>query len=160
MPAAPSPNLEVADMFRGEAASFRSGTGRRLSLAQKRVVRCHQRLPHGRLGGHVEACDHCDHQQISYNSCRNRHCPKCQAHGAGRMARAARGRTAARSLTSTSCSRCPHEMAALALQNKRLVYGMLFEAASQTIAEDGRQSPAPRRHESASWPCCTRGARI
>lgn len=134
MRAAASPTLEVADIFRGEAASFRSRTGRRLSLAQQRVFAAISACRTATLGGHVAACDHCDHQKISYNSCRNRHCPKCQA-----MARAEwLARRQAELLPIPYFHlvfTLPAEMAALALQNKRLMYGLLFEAASQTIAQ-------------------------
>ena len=134
MRAAPRPTLEVADIFRGEAASFHSGIGRRMSRAQQRVFAAIAACRTAVLGGHVHACDHCDHQVISYNSCRNRHCPKCQA------------RTRAEWLERRQAEllpiayfhlvfTLPAELAALALQNKRLMYGMLFEAASQTIAQ-------------------------
>ena len=134
MSAAPRPNLEVADIFRGEVASFLRGTGHRLSLAQQRVFAAISTCRTAALGGHLAACDHCDHQKISYNSCRNRHCPKCQA-----LARAEwLARREAELLPIPYFHlvfTLPAEMAALALQNKRLMYGLLFEAASQTIAQ-------------------------
>jgi len=134
MSAAPRPSLEVADIFRGEAASFLRGTGHRLSFAQQRVFAAIGACRTAALGGHVAACNHCDHQKISYNSCRNRHCPKCQA-----MARAEwLARRQAELLPIPYFHlvfTLPAEMAALALQNKRLMYGLLFEAASQTIAQ-------------------------
>ena len=134
MSVAARPNLEVADIFRGEAAAFRNGTGRRLSHAQQRVFTAIGACRTAALGGHLAACDHCNHQKISYNSCRNRHCPKCQA-----MARAEwLARRQAELLPIPYFHlvfTLPAEMAALALQNKRLMYGLLFEAASQTIAQ-------------------------
>ena len=134
MPAAPRPNLEVADVFRGEAESFLRQSGKHLSLAQKRAFAAISACRTAALGGHVAACDHCDHQQISYNSCRNRHCPKCQA-----LARAEWLERREAELLPIPYFHLvftlPPEIAALALQNKRLLYGMLFEAASQTIAE-------------------------
>ena len=134
MRAASRPSLEVADIFRGEAASFLRGTGHRLSRAQQRVFAAIGACRTAALGGHVAACNHCDHQKISYNSCRNRHCPKCQA-----MARAEwLARRQAELLPIPYFHlvfTLPAEMAALALQNKRLMYGLLFEAASQTIAQ-------------------------
>jgi hypothetical protein len=134
MPAAPRPQLEVADVFRGEADSFRRDFGRRLSIAPKRAFAAIMTCRTAALGGHVTACDHCDRQQISYNSCRNRYCPKCQA-----LARAEwLGRCQAELLPIPYFHlvfTLPQEIAALALQNKRLLYGMLFEVASQTIAE-------------------------
>ena len=73
------PSLEVADVFRGEAASFLRNFGPSLSSQQKRVFSAIQVCRTAVLGGHVRACDDCEHHEISYNSCRNRHCPKCQA---------------------------------------------------------------------------------
>ena len=73
------PSLEVADIFRGESASFLRDYGHRLSSQQKRVFSDIRACRTAVMGGHVRACDHCGHHEISYNSCRNRHCPKCQA---------------------------------------------------------------------------------
>jgi hypothetical protein len=134
MPAAPRPNLEVADVFRGEAESFLHRSGKHLSRAQQRTFAAVSACRTVTLGGHVVACDHCDHQRISYNSCRNRHCPKCQA-----LARAHWLERRAAELLPIPYFHLvftlPQEVAALALQNKRLLYGMLFEAARATIAE-------------------------
>jgi hypothetical protein len=126
--------LEVADIFRGEASSFWRDYGHRLSSPQKRVYCDIQACRTAVMGGHVRACEDCDHQEISYNSCRNRHCPKCQA-----QARANWLEQRAAELLPISYFHVvftlPAEVAALALQNKRLLYGMLFEAASQTLME-------------------------
>jgi hypothetical protein len=124
--------LEVADIFRGEASAFWRDYGHRLSSPQKRVYSDIQACRTAVMGGHVRACEHCDHQEISYNSCRNRHCPKCQA-----LARAHWLEQRAAELLPISYFHVvftlPSEVAALALQNKRLLYGMLFEAGSQTL---------------------------
>jgi hypothetical protein len=134
MPTAPRPNLEVADVFRGEAESFLRRSGKHLSLTQKRTFAALSACRTAALGGHVAACDHCDHQRVSYNSCRNRHCPKCQA-----LARAHWLERRAAELLPIPYFHLvftlPQEIAALALQNKRLMYGLLFEAARATIAE-------------------------
>ena len=126
--------LEVADVFRGEAVSFLRDYGERLSSLQKRVFSDIQACRTAVMGGHVGACDECGHREISYNSCRNRHCPKCQA-----MARARWLEQRTAELLPISYFHVvftlPAEIAALALQNKRLLYGMLFEAASQTLME-------------------------
>lgn len=132
MPDPPRPNLEVADVFRGEAGSFLRET--RLSAAQHRTFAAIMACRTAVLGGHVVACDHCDHQQICYNSCRNRHCPKCQARARAEWLQ----RREAELLPIPYFHlvfTLPQQIAALALQNKRLMYGLLFEAASQTIAE-------------------------
>lgn len=133
-PSAGRPSLEVADVFRGEAESFLRDYAPRLSSQQKRVFSDIQACRTAVMGGHVRACDHCRHREISYNSCRNRHCPKCQA-----MARA-------ESLAQREAEllpipyfhivfTLPAEIAVVALQNKRLLYGMLFEAASETLSQ-------------------------
>lgn len=128
------PGLEVADIFRGEAVSFLENYGSSLSSQQKRVFSAIQACRTAILGGHVRACDQCDHRAISYNSCRNRHCPKCQA-----MARAEWLKQREAELLPIPYFHVvftlPAEIAALALQNKRLLYGMLFEAASETLTQ-------------------------
>jgi hypothetical protein len=135
------PGLEVADIFRGEAALFLENYGPSLSSQQKRVFSAIQACRTAIMGGHVRACDQCDHREISYNSCRNRHCPKCQA-----MARAKWLKQREAELLPIPYFHVvftlPAEVAALALQNKRLLYGMLFEAASETL----RQVAANPRH--------------
>ena len=134
MRAAPRPTLEVADIFRGEGASFHSGMGPRMSRAQQRVFAAIGACRTAVLGGHVHACDHCDHQVISYNSCRNRHCPKCQARARAEWLERRQAELLPIAYFHLVFT-LPAELAALALQNKRLMYGMLFEAASQTIAQ-------------------------
>jgi hypothetical protein len=135
------PSLEVADIFRGEATSFREHYGPSLSSQQKRVFSDIQACRTAILGGHVRTCDHCDRREISYNSCRNRHCPKCQA-----MARAEWLAQREAELLPISYFHVvftlPAEIAVLALQNKRLLYGMLFQAASETL----KQVASDRRH--------------
>jgi hypothetical protein len=92
------------------------------------------------LGGHVDECDQCGHRQISYNSCRNRHCPKCQASATAEWVEAQR----AHLLPVPYCHvvfTLPQDVAMLALQNRRLLYGLLFQCASETLLElaaDGR----------------------
>ena len=71
--------LEVADVFRDGEAGFLSKYGQMLSREQRQVLRAVIRCRTAELGGHVQQCDDCGHQRIQYNSCRNRHCPKCQA---------------------------------------------------------------------------------
>jgi hypothetical protein len=73
------PRLEVADIIRAHGAAFLDASGASLSAGQRRVLEDLAACRTAALGGHVEACDRCGHQQIAYNSCRNRHCPKCQA---------------------------------------------------------------------------------
>src|SRR5512147_1590459 len=73
------PALEVADIFRDHGAAWRAANAGHVSLGQMKVMAAIERCRTAALGGHVAACERCEHVQIAYNSCRNRHCPKCQA---------------------------------------------------------------------------------
>src|SRR5882724_8612278 len=72
------PKLEVADIFRRHGAAWRAVNKAHLSLGQRRVMTAIEVCRTAALGGHVERCKDCAHTRIAYNSCRNRHCPKCQ----------------------------------------------------------------------------------
>ena len=76
--------LEVADIFRAHGPVWRHAQAGHLSLGQLKVMSAIERCRSAALGGHVLQCQACDHTQIAYNSCRNRHCPKCQASAARR----------------------------------------------------------------------------
>jgi hypothetical protein len=99
---------------------------------QLKALRAIQRCRTAALGGHSDQCSRCGYQATSYNSCRNRHCPKCQAQARGRWL-AAR----ARELLATSYFHVvftvPHELNLLALENPRLFYDLLFTASAQTL---------------------------
>ena len=126
--------LEVADVFRNGEDRFQARYGRMLSRGQHQVQRAVLRCRTAALGGHVGRCDDCGHQRIQYNSCRNRHCPKCQA-----LARAAWLEKRESELLPVPYFHVvftlPHELAPLALQNQRVVYGLLFQAAARTLLE-------------------------
>jgi hypothetical protein len=126
--------LEVADVFRDGEARFLSEYGHTLSREQRQVLRAVIRCRTAELGGHFQQCNDCGHQRIQYNSCRNRHCPKCQA-----MARAAWLEKRESELLPVPYFNVvftlPHELGPLALQNKRVVYGLLFRAAARTLLE-------------------------
>jgi len=128
------PGLEVADVFRDGEPDFLARYGPTLSREQRRVFRAVTQCRTAALGGHVQRCSDCGHEKIQYNSCRNRHCPKCQA-----MARAAWLEKREGELLPVPYFHVvftlPHELAPLALQNKRVVYGLLFRAASRTLLE-------------------------
>jgi hypothetical protein len=87
-------SLEVADIFRSAGPAYRAAHAGHLSLGQLKVMTAIENCRTAALGGHVEACDDCGHWRIAYNSCRNRHCPKCQG-AAARTAGRARGRPVA-----------------------------------------------------------------
>lgn len=133
-------SLEVADIFRSAGPAYRAAHAGHLSLGQLKVMTAIENCRTAALGGHVEACDDCGHWRIAYNSCRNRHCPKCQ--GA-----AARTWLAEREADLLPVGyfhvvfTLPTQVADIALQNKAAVYDLLFRAASETmltIAADPR----------------------
>src|ERR1700756_2346820 len=76
------PKLEVADISRRHGAAWRAANKAHLSLGQRRVMTAIEICRTAKLGGHVEECEDCAHTRIAYNSCRNRHCPRCQSRGA------------------------------------------------------------------------------
>jgi hypothetical protein len=133
-------SLEVADIFRAAGAGYRAAYAGHLSLAQLKVMSAIQNCRTAVLGGHVEGCDDCGHMRIAYNSCRNRHCPRCQ----GAAARAWLAEREADLLPVGYFHvvfTLPAEIADVAWQNKAIVYDLLFRAASEammTIAADPR----------------------
>jgi hypothetical protein len=126
------PALEVADIFRDHGAAWRDANAGHVSLGQLQVMSAIERCRTAALGGHVAACEDCGHTQIAYNSCRNRHCPKCQ--GA-----AARDWLAAREAELLPVPyfhlvfTLPAAIAAIAYQNKAVIYDLLFKASSATL---------------------------
>jgi Putative transposase/Transposase zinc-binding domain len=133
-------SLEVADIFRAAGPTYRATHAGHLSLHQLKVMSAIEHCRTAALGGHVEACEDCGHWRIAYNSCRNRHCPKCQ--GA-----AARTWLAEREADLLPVGyfhvvfTLPTEVADIAFHNKAVVYDLLFHAASETmltIAADHR----------------------
>ena len=125
-------SLEVADIFRSCGPAYRAAHAGHLSLGQLKVMTAIENCRTAALGGHVEACEDCGHWRIAYNSCRNRHCPKCQ--GA-----AARDWLAKREADLLPVGyfhvvfTLPAEIADIAWQNKAVVYDLLFRAASETM---------------------------
>ena len=128
------PRLEVADVIRSLGPRDLEAVSDRFSLHQKRVLRDLVACRTSTLGGHVEACDRCDHRRIAYNSCRNRHCPKCQATARAKWMEARSAELLPVSYFHVVFT-LPDSLGAMALQNKRIVYGLLFRAASQTLLE-------------------------
>ena len=126
------PRLEVADVFRRYGEDYRQRYGSSMSAGQLRVMRAIEVCRTPALGGHVEQCGHCEHQVISYNSCRNRHCPKCQNLDKA-LWREERLAEVLPVPYYHAVFTFPHQLAPLALQNKKAVYGVLFRAASQTL---------------------------
>ncbi len=129
------PRLDVAEVFRRYQDAYRATYAP--SLEQRRVIRDLTACRTAALGGHLRRCQACGHEQIAYNSCRNRHCPKCQAHKQADWLKA-------------QCAHLlevpyyhlvftlPHGLGPLALQNKRVLYGLLFRAAAETLSTIAR----------------------
>jgi hypothetical protein len=126
------PSLEVAEVFHHHGAAWRKANAGHLSLGQLQVMSAIEHCRSAALGGHVERCEDCGHSRIAYNSCRNRHCPKCQ--GA-----AAKDWLAAREADLLPVGyfhlvfTLPAEIAPIAYQNKAVVYDLLFHAAAETL---------------------------
>jgi hypothetical protein len=126
------PRLEVADIFHRHGAAWRKANAGHVSLGQLEVMSAIESCRSAALGGHIERCEDCGHSRIAYNSCRNRHCPKCQ--GA-----AARDWLAAREADLLPVGyfhvvfTLPAEIAPIAYQNKAVVYDLLFRTAAETL---------------------------
>jgi hypothetical protein len=130
----PRPKWEVADVIRQYGKAFLDRHGRWLTGAQTKALRDLERCRTAALGGHVEHCLDCGHERIAYNSCRNRHCPKCQA-----LARARWLDQEAQHLLPVEYYHVvftlPAEIAELALANRAALYDLLFQAASATLRD-------------------------
>jgi hypothetical protein len=124
--------LEVADIFRRHGAAYRDAQAGSLSRGQRRVMTAVEACRTAVLGGHVEQCEDCGETRVAYNSCRNRHCPKCQG-----LARAQWLADRQAELLPVPYFHLvftmPAAIAAVALQNKAIVYDILFKAASETV---------------------------
>src|SRR5690348_12763565 len=126
------PKLEVADVFRRYGEVYRQEHGASLSMAQRRVMTAIEVCRTAVLGGHLEQCDHCGHERNAYNSCSDRHCPKCQSLARAQWLEARRAE-----LLDTEYYHVvftlPEPIAAIAYQNQRLLYGLLFRTAAETL---------------------------
>lgn len=124
--------LEVADIFRHAGPTYRRHHATALSRGQRRVMSAIERCRTAALGGHVEQCDTCGHLRIAFNSCRNRHCPKCQS-----LVRAQWLDDRQADLIPVEYFHVvftlPEAVAAIAYQNKAVVYDLLFQATAETL---------------------------
>ena len=133
------PTLEVADIVRAAGNSFWDKHGTHLAWPHRKVLDAIVRCRTGALGGHRDQCTSCGHQAISFNSCRNRHCSKCQGNARAKW-------LAARSAELLPVPvpyflivfTLPHELSALILQNKRLLYDLLFRTSAASLLELAR----------------------
>ena len=133
-------SLEVADIFRAAGPAYRAAHAGHLSLHQLKVMAAIEHCRTAALGGHVEACGDCGYWRIAYNSCRNRHCPRCQG-GAARAWLEAREADLLPVGYFHVVFTLPAEIGAIAFHNKAVVYDLLFRTASETmltIAADPR----------------------
>lgn len=125
---------EVADVIRQYGEEFLKRWGHTVSPQQRKALRDIGACRTAALGGHIEQCDDCGHQLIAYNSCRNRHCPKCQSSARDRWL----AERAKELLPVPYCHvvfTVPNRLTLLALQNQRVFYGLLFRAVSETLSE-------------------------
>lgn len=126
------PKLEIADIFRAHGPAWRQANAGHVSLSQLKVMSAIEACRTEALGGHVAGCTKCGHHHIAYNSCKNRHCPKCQGP-------AARDWMEARTEDLLPVEyfhvvfTLPAEIAQIACWNKRAVYGLLFKASARTL---------------------------
>lgn len=126
------PGLEVADIFRAHGLAWRQAQRGHLSLGQLKVMSAIEQCRSAALGGHALRCDACEQVDIAYNSCRNRHCPKCQANAARRWLEARQNELLPVEYYHVVFT-LPAPVAALAWYNKALLYRLLFETAAQTL---------------------------
>ena len=128
----PRPGLEVADIFRDHGSAWRQANAGHVSLGQLKVMSAVQQCRTAALGGHVAICADCAYTTVAYNSCRNRHCPKCQ----GIAARTWLADRQAELLPVPYFHvvfTLPAQIAVLAYQNKAVIYDLLFRAAAETV---------------------------
>jgi hypothetical protein len=126
------PALEVADIFRGHGPAWRRANAGHVSLGQLKVMSAIESCRTAALGGHVARCEKCSHTHIAYNSCRNRHCPKCQ----GAAAKEWLAEREAELLPVPYYHvvfTLPAPISDIAYQNKAIIYDILFKAAAETL---------------------------
>jgi hypothetical protein len=131
------PPLEVADLIRAAGHAFIEQSLRWITWQHLKVLQAIERCRTAALGGHLDECTRCGHRAISFNSCRNRHCPKCQTGARDRWLEKRR-----RELLPTPYVHVvftlPRQLASLALQNKKVVYDLLFRTSAETLLEIAR----------------------
>jgi hypothetical protein len=124
--------LEVADILRGQGPAWRQANAGHVSLDQLKVMSAIESCRTAALGGHVARCEKCSHTQIAYNSCRNRHCPKCQG-AAAKEWLAAREAELLPVPYYHVVFTLPAQIADIAYQNKAVIYDLLFKASAETL---------------------------
>ena len=145
--------LEVADIFRIHGPAWRAAQRGHLSLGQLKVMSAIEQCRSAALGGHVLRCEGCGTDQLSYNSCRNRHCPKCQSNAARRWLDARQADLLPVEYYHVVFT-LPAPIADVAYQNKAAIYGLLFDTAAEVLLTHRGRHQAPgrahRRHAGAA----------
>jgi len=131
------PPLEVADVIRAAGPAFADRARTTFDRQRWKVLNAILRCRTAALGGHIDECSRCGHRTISYNSCRNRHCPKCQGNARHRWLEARRAELLPTRYVHVVFT-LAHELAPLALVNKKVVYGLLFQFVAETLLEFAR----------------------
>jgi hypothetical protein len=131
------PPVEVADVIRAAVEGFFAGSQKWFTWLHLKVLTAILLCRTSALGGHLDECSRCGEQTISYNSCRNRHCPKCQANARDRWIQA-RGRDLLPTPYVHMVFTLPHPLGPLALQNKPQIYGLLFRTSAETLLQIAR----------------------
>src|SRR5467141_644453 len=129
------PTLEVADILRAQGDRFLDRYRSSFDFQQLKAFRAIQRCRTAALGGHQDGCLRCGHQAISYNSCRDRHCPKCQAQARQRWIAARERELLAVSSYFHVVFTLPHELQPLVRQNEVELYNLLFRTVAETLLE-------------------------
>ena len=154
------PPLEVADLVRAAGDAFIERSRRWITWKHVKALQAIARCRTAALGGHLDECTRCGHRSISYNSCRNRHCPKCQAGARDRWLAARRQELLPTRYVHVVFT-LPHELVPLALQNKKVIYDILFRTSVETLLEIARdpkhlgaETPGPPTsvYVNAAWP--------
>ena len=130
------PSLEVADIFRDHGPSWREANRGHISIGQLKVMSAIERCRTAALGGHVSRCEGCEHTEIAYNSCRNRHCPKCQGAAAKQWLAQRESELLPVSYFHVVFT-VPTRIGDIAYQNKALLYDLLFKASAETLLTIG-----------------------
>ena len=131
------PPLEVADIVRAAGSAFYERSRKWFNWLHLKVLAAIVACRTSALGGHIDECSRCGQQAISYHSCRNRHCPKCQSNARDRWL-AARSQELLPTSHVHVVFTLPAQLAPLALQNKREFYGLLFRASADTLLQIAR----------------------
>ena len=127
-------NIEVGDIFRRYGDLYLEAHGGAMPLRQHKTMSAIRACRTGNLGGHVDECNHCGELRISYNSCRNRHCPKCQSLDKERWLEARKKEVLPVSYFHVVFT-IPDSLRSLALRNQKIIYDILFKSVAETIKE-------------------------